>query len=99
MIVDVHTHVFRPEQDFGPRLIADLKRCGVEAKAWGEVSARHASTTQAADLAVVFGIQAAATGWHVPNDFVAAHARTEPERFIFFASIDPGQPDFETELR
>jgi predicted TIM-barrel fold metal-dependent hydrolase len=49
-------------------------------------------------VAVVFGIQAAATGWHVPNDFVAAHVRRAPERFVFFASIDPGQPGFQEEL-
>ncbi len=34
MIVDVHTHFFRPELDFGPRLRADLTRCGVNPAAW-----------------------------------------------------------------
>jgi predicted TIM-barrel fold metal-dependent hydrolase len=98
MIVDVHTHVFRPSSDFGPRLWADLKRCGVDATAWGDVCARHLETTQAADVAIVFGIQAAATGWQVPNDFVAAHVKQAPERLVFFASVDPGQPGFEAEL-
>jgi predicted TIM-barrel fold metal-dependent hydrolase len=98
MIVDVHTHVFRPQSDFGPRLWADLKRCGVDATAWGDVCARHLETTRAAEVAMVFGIQAAATGWHVPNDFVAAHVKQARERLVFFASIDPGQPGFETEL-
>jgi predicted TIM-barrel fold metal-dependent hydrolase len=98
MIIDIHTHVFRPDQDFGPRLWEDLKRCGVDAGVWGDVAARHLSTTQAADVAVVFGIQAAATGWHVPNTEVAAHVATAPERLIFFAAIDPGQEDFRDEL-
>jgi uncharacterized protein len=98
MIVDVHTHVFRPKTDFGPRLIADLDRCGVDPAAWGDVCARHRETTAAADVAVVFGIQAAATGWQVPNEMVAAHVRSSPERMIFFASIDPGQPDHREEL-
>jgi predicted TIM-barrel fold metal-dependent hydrolase len=98
MIVDIHTHVFRPETDFGPRLLADLKRCGVDPASWVDVCARHLDTTQAADVAIVFGIQAAATGWHVPNDFVAAHVQQAPERLVFFASIDPGQPGFEDEL-
>src|SRR5690242_940210 len=99
MIVDVHTHVFRPERDFGPRLLADLTRCGVNPAAWGTVEERHLATTEAADVAIVFGIQAAATGWHVPNSEVAAHVRTAPERLIFFASIDPTQLDFRDELR
>jgi predicted TIM-barrel fold metal-dependent hydrolase len=98
MIVDLHTHVFRPEKHFGPRLLADLARCGVDPASWGDVCERHLETTRAADISVVFGIQAAATGWHVPNDFVAAHVQRAPERLIFFASIDPGLQGFEEEL-
>ena len=37
MIVDIHTHVFRPETDFGPRLRTDLARCGVDPASWGDV--------------------------------------------------------------
>ena len=98
MITDVHTHVFRPELDFGPPLQADLKRCGVDPTSWGDVCARHLETTRAADVAVVFGLQAAATGWRVPNDFVAAHVKRAADRLIFFASIDPGQEWFQAEL-
>jgi uncharacterized protein len=98
MIVDIHTHVFRPEMDFGHRLVADLKRCGINSAAWGAVAARHLETTRAADVAIVFGIRAAATGWNVPNDYVAAHVNQAPDRLLFFASIDPGQPGFEGEL-
>lgn len=99
MIVDIHTHVFRPETDFGPRLLADLRQAGIDPAGWGCVAERHLSSTQAAEVAVVFGIQAAATGWHVPNDEVAAHVQRAPERLIFFASIDPGQEGFRDELR
>lgn len=98
MIVDVHTHVFRPETDFGPRLRADLKRCGVEPASWGNVCQRHLETTRAADVAIVFGLQSAATGWNVPNDAVARHVQLASERLVFFASIDPGRPGFLEEL-
>jgi len=30
MIIDIHTHYFRPDLDFGPNLRADLARCGVD---------------------------------------------------------------------
>jgi hypothetical protein len=99
MTIDVHTHVFRPDQHFGPRLRTDLQRCGIDPAAWGNVSERHLATTAAADVAIVFGIQAAATGWHVPNDEVLAHVRQAADRLIFFASIDPGQNGFRDELR
>jgi predicted TIM-barrel fold metal-dependent hydrolase len=98
MIIDIHTHVFDPAQHFGSRLLGDLDRCGLEPGVWGDVSARHLETTRPADVAIVFGIQGAATGWNVPNDFVAAHVRSAPDRLIFFASIDPGQAAFRGEL-
>lgn len=98
MIIDVHTHVFRPSEHFGPRLMTDLARVGVDPKIWGDVEARHLETTQAADVAIVFGLQASATGWHVPNEEVARHVRQAPERFIYFAAIDPAQTHFMEEL-
>jgi hypothetical protein len=98
MMVDIHTHVFRPQQDFGPRLLADLARCGVDPASWGDVAERHLVTTQSADVAIVFGIQGAAMGWNVPNDFVASHQQRAPDRLIFFASIDPARANFRDEL-
>jgi uncharacterized protein len=98
MIIDVHTHVFEPDRHFGSRLREDLRRCGVDPAGWGNVCERQLETTRCVDVGIVFGIEAAATGWHVPNDFVAAHVRQAAERLIFFASIDPGQPGFEAEL-
>jgi len=98
MIVDIHTHVFRPDLDFGPALQADLERCGVDAAVWGNVEENHLSSTQAAEVSIVFGLQAAITGWNIPNAFVAAHVAKAPERLLFFAAIDPGQPDYMEEL-
>ncbi|WP_316814345.1 amidohydrolase family protein [Pedobacter heparinus] len=98
MIVDIHTHVFRPESDFGPKLQADLLRCGVEPAIWGDVAERHLETTQAADVAIVFGLQASATDWNIPNEYVAAHVGRAADRLLFFASIDPVKPGYMEEL-
>ncbi|MEO8353663.1 MAG: amidohydrolase family protein [Chthoniobacteraceae bacterium] len=98
MIVDVHTHVFRPDLDFGESLRADMTRCGVDPAAWGDVCERHLETTRAADVAVVFGLQAAATGWKTPNDYVAAHVARAPERLLFFAAVDPASDGCMAEL-
>lgn len=98
MIVDIHTHVFNAKQHFGSRLNADMERCGVDPTVWGNVEERHLETTKVADVAVVFGLQASATGWNIPNDFVAAHVAKAPERLLFFASIDPLQPLYMDEL-
>lgn len=98
MIVDIHTHFFRPESDFGPRLRADMSRCGVDPAAWGEVGERHLDTTRAAEVAVVFGLQAQATGWNIPNDAVAAQVARAPERLLLFAAVDPAQRGYMEEL-
>ncbi len=98
MIVDIHTHYFRPEIDFGPGLRADLARCGVDPAAWGDVGERHLESTRAADVAVVFGLQAQATGWNIPNDAVAAQVARAPERLLFFAAVDPARGDCLAEL-
>lgn len=98
MIIDIHTHVFRPGAHFGPKLLADLERTGVDPSVWGDVEERHLDTTRAADVAVVFGLQASATDWNIPNELVAAHVARAPERLLFFASIDPLQAGYMEEL-
>jgi len=98
MIVDVHTHVFRPESDFGPKLQADLNRCRVDPAVWGDIAERHLEATRAADVAIVFGLQASATDWLIPNEEVAAHVARAPERLLFFASIDPAKVGYMEEL-
>jgi uncharacterized protein len=98
VIVDVHTHVFEAARHFGKGLQADMERCGVDASPWGDVAGRHPSETAAADVTVVFGLRARATGWDIPNDFVAAHVARAPERMIFFAALDPADDSCLDEL-
>ena len=98
MVVDIHTHVFDPARHFGPRLLADMARCGVDVAAWGDVGERHLATTRAAEVAVVFGLQASATDWNIPNDYVAAHVARACERLLFFTSVDPASEACMAEL-
>jgi predicted TIM-barrel fold metal-dependent hydrolase len=98
MIVDVHTHFFRPQIDFGPSLRADMARSGLDTAAWGDVGERHLKTTREAEVAIVFGLQAKATGWNIPNDAVAAHVQRAPDRLLFFAALDPAQANCMEEL-
>ena len=98
MVIDIHTHVFNAAQHFGTKLNADLVRCAVDPAVWGNVEERHLEITKAADVAVVFGLQASATDWNIPNEIVAAHVAKAPERLLFFASIDPLQTGYMDEL-
>lgn len=92
MIVDLHTHFFRFNADLGPQVRADLTRCGMDAKRWEFTAEDHLKATEAADVAIVFGLRGAATGWNVPNEIVAEHVRRAPRRLLFFASVDPAGP-------
>lgn len=98
MIVDIHTHIFNPQTDFGPQLQLSLKNCAVDATIFEKVRERHLKTTSDADVAVVFGLQASATGWNIPNENVADHVSNASDRLLFFASIDPLKPGFMEEL-
>lgn len=92
MIVDIHTHVFDPSAHFGKTLLDDLALCRVDPSLWRDASERLLETTRAADVAVVFGLCARATGWEIPNDYVASHVAQAPDRLLFFAAIDPADP-------
>jgi uncharacterized protein len=98
MITDIHTHYLNLESHCDPQVKADMARCGVDAESWASAEREHTTATSAAGCAVVFGIQAAATGWNVPNDVVAEYVGRSPDRLIFFASIDPGSDGFMYEL-
>ncbi len=98
MIVDVHTHFYRADVDLSARVLADMARCGIAPEQWRFTPEEHLAAAEAADAAVVFGLQAAATGWAVPNDVVAEHVRRRPDKLIFFASPDPAQADAMQEL-
>ena len=99
MIVDVHTHFFRAKTDFGVQVRADMTRSGTDPKSWDFSPEEHLEATKAADVTVVFGLLAAATGWNTPNDAVAEHVRRAPERLVFFACPDPHHAGFMEELR
>lgn len=99
MIIDIHTHLVDFEREFGQQLRDDLTRCGIPHDVWRYSEESYLEGTKAADKVVVFGLKAAKTGWNVDNrrvaDFVLQHA----EKYIFFVSIDPSEPDCLDELK
>jgi predicted TIM-barrel fold metal-dependent hydrolase len=98
VIVDTHTHFLSVDADCDPQVFEDMRRAGIDPDAWRFTAEDHLRGTQEADAAIVFGLQATRTGWHVPNEAVAAHVRRAPDRLIFFASIDPSQGRYPAEL-
>jgi uncharacterized protein len=98
VIVDIHTHFLNFATDVDDRVRADLARGGIDPASWTFTAEDHLKATEAADYAVVFGIQGARTGWLVPNSTVAEQVARAPHRLLFFAAIDPGQSGHMAEL-
>ena len=99
MIIDLHTHLLRRDTDLAPALLEDMVRCGVDLAMWDYTEAEYLCATEAADRCVVFGLRAQKTGWHAPNAVVADFVRRHPGKYVYFASIDPAEPDCMEQLR
>lgn len=99
MLVDVHTHVFDSQLHLSRELKRAMARAGIDPELWAATPDDHLTATEHTDRAVVFGLRAEATGWNIPNEFVADHVKRAPNRLIFFASVDPRADDFMDELR
>lgn len=99
MIVDLHTHLVDYERHFGPRLRADLARCGIPPQTWTYTQEEYLEKTAAADRVVVFGLRARRTGWHTDNAYVSDFVRRHSSKYVFFTSVDPLDEDCMEQLR
>lgn len=98
MIIDIHTHFFDAAKHCAPQVEQDMRNCNIDPAIWQFDADDYMKATAEADAVVVFGLKGEKTGWRIPNEFVAEHVATAPDRLIFFASIDPGQPGYMEEL-
>jgi uncharacterized protein len=99
VIADIHTHFFDAQNHLAPCVRDDLLRGGFDPNKWQFSPEQHKEATETADVVVVFGFRALATGWRVPNDAVAQYVASQSDRMVFFGSVDPAEPDFMEELR
>jgi predicted TIM-barrel fold metal-dependent hydrolase len=103
VIVDVHTHVWDVEAHIAQEVIDDQAK---QAQRQGhgmspDMSAppeRHWPAMDTVDRAVVFGLRGSATGFAVPNEYVAAYVAEHSDKLVGFCSIDPGEGDPVAEL-
>ena len=76
----------------------DLVRCGIDPRGYDFTEEDYLKATAEADRVVVFGIRAKKTGWQVDNDFVRDFVARHPEKYIYFASVDPMDGDYMEQL-
>jgi predicted TIM-barrel fold metal-dependent hydrolase len=92
VIIDFHTHVGEREHYFGS-FASDLQRSWADVRWEGRTLDEHRAAVQNVDRAVVLAFDAPASGFVVPNDYVAEYVAEQPDKLIGFASVDPNRPD------
>jgi uncharacterized protein len=98
MIVDVHSHYFRPAhftEDF-KRQAARARR-GVEVELSVQWDEYHSAATMC-EKSIVFGGKAKLAGIWTPDHEVATYVAAHREHLIGFLSLDPTQPQWRDEL-
>lgn len=98
MIIDCHTHIWESVEQLGRAFSPTQARGRNEQVRAGTES--HRAAIRPVDKAFVLAFRSYYLEADVPNDYVAAYVRQQPDRLIGFASVDPTRPqDAIQELR
>jgi predicted TIM-barrel fold metal-dependent hydrolase len=99
VLIDIHTHLALEEHVTGYAFFDDVERGGLKKESFITDYDRHyRENLSQVDKAVVFGLNAKASGIVVPNEYIAEYARLYPDKAIGFASVDPNNKDADQEL-
>jgi uncharacterized protein len=99
MLIDLHTHLALEKHFTGESFFVEAERGGGSRKGFIADYQRHwEEEMTSVDKAVVFGLNARASGVVVPNSYIAQYADMYPEKVIGFSCVDPNQPDAAQEL-
>lgn len=92
VIVDVHTHLGEYPGHISEAFAQEAR------SAWGgefplgtDLEAHH-SVARSVGKVVALGFCAPASGWVVPNDYVAEYVKQDPDVLVGFGSVDPTDP-------
>lgn len=98
-ITDIHTHLALEEHFIGDTFFAEAIRGGGSKRGFVADYQRHLEEEMSqVEKAVVFGLNAKASGVVVPNSYIANYADMYPDKIIGFSCVDPNQPDAAQEL-
>jgi predicted TIM-barrel fold metal-dependent hydrolase len=91
-MIDVHTHVGTREH-MSDEFVADMTRSWEEVSDVGTTLEQHWAQVQDLDAAVVLAFDAPASGYVVPDEYVAGYVDQHPDKLLGFCSVDPARPD------
>ena len=97
MIVDCHTHLWSPDE-LTHELAVEAARIRGQPMDLSVSPDQHRAATAEVDRAIVFGLRAPTVGFLTRNDTVADYVRTDPQKLIGFAAINPAEDGAPAEL-
>jgi predicted TIM-barrel fold metal-dependent hydrolase len=89
VIVDIHTHVGEYPAHISEAFAEQARGAWADAQLGGTLDEHYAGALDGVDRAVVLAFNAPASGFVVPNDYVASYVARDPERLIGFGAVDP----------
>ena len=95
MIVDCYTHTWESPEQLGRCSGADGERAAfppLPEDPQAVAAARHLAASEPIDTTIILAFKSAYLGAEIPNEKVAAYARSHPDRLIGFAGVDPSNP-------
>jgi len=99
MIVDCHSHIFEAPGHLSDEFIAEANaRSRGKPLELHTPPDRHRRAMKNVDKVIVFGMRAFHSGFVTPNEYIAEYVRTEPNKLIGFAAIDPMRDDVHATL-
>jgi predicted TIM-barrel fold metal-dependent hydrolase len=101
MIIDCHTHLAKLPEDYSKELLEDYDRAWAH-KGGGDMNKGpqdHLRAMGVVEKAIVFGLKAKDSGFWTTNDYIADYVKSDPEKLIGFASVDPNHEDALMEIK
>jgi len=98
VIVDLHTHLGEYPEHISETFAAEARAAWGGNLRLGRTPDEHYAETRGADRVVALGFCAPASGFVVPNDYVAEYVARDPERLVGFGSVDPNDANASDEL-
>jgi hypothetical protein len=99
MIVDCHTHIWRPDaaSEVNVSIDGDMSRLMAPPGGPGPLMAEatmvnHMAAADPVDKTIVLGFKSKYLKAEIPNEWLADYARKYPDKIVAFAGVDPTSP-------
>lgn len=98
MLTDIHTHLWEKKHIIEDKFTDEATAAGITGSLAADYKRYSEEELEDIEKAVVFGLNAKASGIVVPNEYISEYAKKHPGKIIGFASVDPNNTDASQEL-